>query len=103
MFFQWAEHIEIRIDKPHVQIDFGPLEMMKREVYLAFMSHEIRGDVIISAQNHDRAKEIVKWTRDWCLLHKNREYFENIEFDAKTHLLFKTGMRSSTLGNVSKL
>jgi hypothetical protein len=21
MFFQWAEHIEIRIDKPHVQID----------------------------------------------------------------------------------
>jgi len=62
-------------------------------LYLAFMSREIRGDAIISSFRHVRSKEIVKWARDWCYAHKDSAYAENIEYDAATHLTFKTGFR----------
>jgi hypothetical protein len=62
-------------------------------LYLAFISRELRGDAIISSFRHERSKEIVKWTRDWCYSHKDPGYADNIEWDAATHLKFKTGFR----------
>lgn len=53
----------------------------------------MRGDVVITSFKHERAKEIVKWVRDWCYAHKDSAYADNIEYDAQTHLHFKNGVR----------
>jgi hypothetical protein len=60
---------------------------------LAFLSREVSGDALVSSFRMERSTEIIKWTRDWCLAHRDPEYAANIDNDAKTEVLFKRGFR----------
>jgi hypothetical protein len=53
---------------------------------LAFLSREVRGDAIVASFRMERSEEIIKWTRDWCLAHRDPEYGANIANDGRTRL-----------------
>lgn len=58
---------------------------------LCFLSREIRGDAVISSFRMEQSQDIVQWTKDWCLSHRDSAYAENIDNDAKTEIIFKSG------------